>query len=305
MNDPQNSRPDQNRADTHDPFVGSAPNPAPAKNPTAPSPLSPERPSLHTPTVTHRSLADPLLAFAADMLDDAERNRKANKSRLEQLTRSVPDKDGRVRGFGLDESHPAVRRLAAQVDMLYKIEHEAELILAYFLRRHPLGAWVKARAQKGIGEKQGPRLLAVIGDPYINEATGQPRTVSQLWAYCGHGAPSRRRKGMTQDDLFALGNPVAKSRLWLISTSVLVAQGPLSAAYYDRKVKTEGRLHAAPCVRCGPSGKPAPVGSPWSDGHRNADALRVLGKTILRDLWKEAKRIHEQQGDTKEPQQHE
>lgn len=238
------------------------------------------------------SLADPFLALAADVLDDAERTRIANENRLRQLTRSEADSDGEHRGFGLDESHPDVARLAALVDALKKIEHQAALNLARLLRQHPLGDWVKA--QKGVGEKQAARLLAVVGDPYVNESTGELRTVSQLWAYCGHGDPSRRRfKGMSQADLFTLGSPVAKSRLWLISTAVLKAQGPLSQHYYDRKTKTEGRLHAAPCVRCGPSGKPAPEGSPWSDAHRHADALRVLGKAILRDLWREAKRLHE------------
>ncbi len=238
------------------------------------------------------SLSDPFLALAADVLDDAERTRIANENRLRQLTRSEADSDGEERGFGLDESHPDVARLAALVDMLKKIEHQAGLNLNRLLRQHPLGPWVKA--QKGIGEKQAARLLAVIGDPYVNEQTGEIRTVSQLWSYCGHGDPSRRKfKGMTQADLFTLGNPVAKSRVWLISCAVLKAQGPLSVVYYDRKAATEGRLHAATCVRCGPSGKPALEGSPWSDAHRHADALRITGKTILRDLWLEAKRIHE------------
>lgn len=241
---------------------------------------------------TPPSLSDPFLALAADVLDDAERTRIANENRLRQLTRTEADSDGHERGFGLDESHPDVARLAALVEMLRKIEHQAGLNLNRLLRQHPLGPWIKA--QKGIGEKQAARLLAVVGDPYINEQTGQPRTVSQLWAYCGHGDPARRKfKGMTQADLFTLGNPVAKSRVWLISCAVLKAQGPLSVAYYDRKAATEGRLHAAACVRCGPSGHPALEGSPWSDAHRHADALRITGKTILRDLWLEARRIHE------------
>ena len=259
-------------------------------------------------TPTRRSLSDPFLALAADVLDDAERTRIANENRLRQLTRAEEDSDGIERGFGLDESHPDVARLAALVDMLKQIEHQAGLNLNRLLRQHALGPWVKA--QKGIGEKQAARLLAVIGDPYINEQTGEIRTVSQLWAYCGHGDPARRKfKGMTQADLFTLGNPTAKSRLWLISCAVLKAGGgeekatsgstsipptpSLAAVYYHRKRATVGREHARECVRCGPSGKPAQIGSPWSDAHRHADALRITGKTILRDLWLEAKRIHE------------
>lgn len=238
------------------------------------------------------SLSDPFLSLAADVLDDAEQTRISNENRLRQLTRTGEDADGEERGFGLDESHPDVARLAALVDMLKQIEHQAGLNLNRLLRQHPLGEWVKA--QKGIGEKQAARLLAVIGDPYVNEHTGEVRTVSQLWAYCGHGDPKLRKfKGMTQADMFALGNPTAKSRVWLIACAVLKAQGPLVSVYYDRKEATEGRLHAAPCVRCGPSGKPALEGSPWSDAHRHADALRILGKEILRQMWLEAKRIHD------------
>lgn len=245
--------------------------------------------SISTP-MTGPSLADPFLALAADVLDDAERNRIANENRLRQLTRSETDADGEERGFGLDLTHPDVARLAVIVDMLAKVEHQSTLDLQRMMRNHPLGPWIKA--QKGIGDKQGARLLAVIGDP-SRFPDGTPRTVSQLWSYCGHGDPTRkRRKGMTQADLFALGNPVAKSRLWLISTACLKAQGPYADVYYARKEQTEGREHATDCVRCGPSGHPALTGSPWSLAHRHADALRVTGKAILRDLWVEARRLH-------------
>lgn len=237
-------------------------------------------------------LSAPFLALAADVLDDAEHTRIANENRLRQLTRTATDSDGQDRGFGLDESHPDVARLAELVKMLRQIEHQAGLNLQRLMRQHPLGPWVKA--QRGIGEKQGARLLAVIGDPYVNEQSGEIRTVSQLWSYCGHGDPNRKvRKGMTQAELFTLGNPVAKSRTWLISCAILKSQGPLSSVYYDRKAITEGRVHATDCRRCGPSGHPALAGSPWSDAHRHADALRVTGKTVLRGLWLEAKRLHE------------
>lgn len=260
--------------------------------PAAVGHLSDRPETMQSPTpMADTSLADPFLALAADVLDDAERTRISNENRLRQLTRTATDRDGEDRGFGLDASHPDVARLAALVDMLAQVEHQAGLNLKRLMRQHPLSPWIKA--QKGIGDKQAARLLAVIGDPCVNEQTGEDRSVSQLWAYCGHGDPTRkRRKGMTQADLFALGNPVAKSRTWLIACAVLKAQGPLSAVYYDRKAATEGRLHANVCVRCGPSGHPAQPDSPWSDAHRHADALRIAGKEILRGLWLEARRLH-------------
>lgn len=104
-------------------------------------------------------------------------------------------------------------------------------------------------------------------------------------------------------------NPTAKSRTYLIAEKCMMqfsAACKLAGEHvhecscstyrlvYDRrKAATEGRLHKVECVRCGPSGKPAPIGSPWSDAHRHADALRITSKTFLRDLWREAKRLHE------------
>jgi len=233
------------------------------------------------------------LAFVADLVDDLEATRIANENRLRHMTRDATDSDGGERGLGLDERDPAVATVAALVETLAGAEKTAVRLLEKEMKQHPLGPWVKA--QKGIGLKQAARLLASVGDPYINEQTGQPRTVSQLWSYCGHGDASRKpKKGMTQAEAFALGSPVAKMRLYLIACSIIKQMdSPLRKVYDDRKAETEFRLHATECRRCGPSGHPAQPGSPWSDGHRHADALRIVGKEVLRGLWLEGKRLHE------------
>lgn len=280
-------------------------------------------PAILSPTPNGDALAAPFLALAADVLDDAERTRIANENRLRQLTRTEADADGEERGFGLDESHPDVARLAAIVDMLAKVEHDATLNLARMMRKHPLGPWVKV--QRGVGEKQAARLLATIGDPYWNTLHDRPRTVSELWAFCGlhvlpasqpmrdtHSAlaggdssPTGGDTGQTQRDTHAQAagvaarrqkgqrsnwSTLAKTRAYLIAESMLRAGN--RETYDRRKAATEGRLHAAPCVRCGPSGKPAQTGTPWSDGHRHADALRITSKELLKQLWREARRIH-------------
>ena len=270
------------------------------------------------------SLADPFLALAADVLDDAERTRIANENRLRQLTRTATDTDGEERGFGLDLTHPDVARLAALVDMLAKIDHQATLNLNRLMRQHPLGAWCKQ--QRGVGEKQAARLLAVIGDPYWNTLYDRPRTVSELWAYCGlhvfpvgqsatsthrpdagggssptggdsghaatvthvvaAGVAARRQKGQK-----ANWSTTAKTRAYLIAESMLKAGN--REAYDKRKAATEGRVHVAPCAPCGPKGKPAEAGSPWSLKHRHVDAMRIQSKELLKELWREAKRLHE------------
>lgn len=235
-------------------------------------------------------LFDPMLALQADILDDLERTRIANENRLRQLTRSAVDSDGEERGFGLDASHPDVARTQGLVDALAALEHSATLNLQRALRSHPLGPWV--RAQRGVGEKQAARLLAAIGDPYWNDLHDRPRTVSELWAYSGYhvvdGTAAKRRKGVKSN-----WSSDAKMRVFLISESIVKAGGPWRKIYDDRKADTEGRVHVAPCVRCGPSGKPAQPGSEWSKGHRHADALRVLSKELLKGLWLEARRLHE------------
>jgi hypothetical protein len=129
-------------------------------------------------------LADPVLALAADMLDDLERVRIANENRLRQLTRSVDDSDGELRGFGLPETHPSVAATAALIEASLKLEHNAQLNLERILRKHPLGPWVNRTI--GVGPKQGARLLAAIGDPYWHVKHNRPRTVSELWAFCGY-----------------------------------------------------------------------------------------------------------------------
>lgn len=235
-----------------------------------------------------------VLVLCADVLDDLERTRVANENRLRQLTRTAVDSDGVERGFGLDESHPDVGRLAGLVTAIAELEHEATLNLRRKMRAHPLGAWIKT--QTGIGEKQAARLLAAIGDPYWNTLHDRPRTVSELWAYCGlhvlpaggepqicdpghrrcdaptgsPGVAARRRKGER-----ANWSNTAKMRAILIATSCMKKRSsPFRADYDDRRAHT------------------AVTHPEWTAKHSHNDALRITAKAILREMWREAKRIH-------------
>lgn len=325
-----------------------------------------------------------LLALAADTLDDLERARMAAKSRFRHMTRDEVDKDGGVRDLGLSTDVPEVLALAALVDGLTNLEHQAELALKRSLRQHPLGPWVKVTL--GVGEKQGARLLAAIGDPYWNTLHNRPRTVSELWAFCGYhvlpvggqdprdthtriaagrdlkqagGAvhePSDAQRRLGVAPSLALTLPAshtprdahsrlaggaqagtgqrgddtqsstagadhsaggdaghhigvapgrargqksnwsstAKMRAFLIAESCMQCrQSPYRAAYDDTRLKYAEATHQVECRRCGPAGRPAQPGSPLSDGHKHARALRLVAKTILRDLWREGKRLHD------------
>lgn len=304
------------------------------------------------------------LLLYADVLDDLEHTRNANANRLESLHR--------VKGL---EDTPEAAKLAGLVDGLAALEHQAILNLQRAMRTHPLGPWIKASI--GIGEKQGARLLAAIGNP------ADRHTVSQLWAYCGlhvlhpgqgtddphsgfagvdvlsspgpaspdthqvrvgaahsshldqslndghaqlvevdtsdpgqanhdahvsvAGVAPARRRGMR-----ANWNGTARQRVWLCAESCVkqlrkpcerpddapaaihvpdCACSPYRLVYDNGRTKYADAVHPVECVRCGPRGKPAPVGSPLSAKHQQARAYRLVMKAILRDLWCEARRL--------------
>lgn len=228
-----------------------------------PIPASPARADLDT------------IKALGSLLDDLELVRIMNGNRVGALERE--------HGEALPHLLDIQERIAA-------IEHLAHLELVRAWRKHPLAAW--AKTCPGIGEKSIARLIAIIGDP------GERPNVAKLWAYCGHGDARRKRaKGMSQVELFLLGNPRAKKQVWLIASKCVEFDGkpdkkgrprvrsPYRDVYDARRAETADRPHESTCVRCGPSGHPAPAGSPWSKAHQHADAIRVLGKSFLRDLW--------------------
>ena len=298
-------------------------------------------------------LAD--IGTCAVTLDDIEQVRIAleNRLRLFIKPRDEADKDGKERGYGWTLAAPPVANLALQVarmrcDSTVAIEalgdkpsksvgccqeHDAERNLTRALRAHPLGPWVKA--QKGIGEKQGARLLGVLGDPYVRPAMktadGQiepmrARTVSELWAYSGlhvveaetGGLAPRRQKGQR-----ANWSGAAKVKAILVAMSCVKQRDAACGEFqqetpylhvpgcgcstyrlvYDRsRANVADRVHHAECRNrsritpngCGTREHPewgAP-GSPWRPGHQQQHAIRVVAKEILKDLWREAARIH-------------
>ena len=197
------------------------------------------------------------------------------------------------------------------------VEEEMSKALKKCMRRPTFAAILKWQKQEaGIGEHLLARLLGATGNPRLKtpkhwEGRGHgdrilvaddpsPRTVGQLWSYCGHGDPTRvLHKGMTAEEVLQVGNKRTKAIVWNIAESCLKAGVRKSEAdtdvrigishygdvYLKRRKDTAERVHATDCVRCGPAGKPALIGSPWSKAHQHADALRIVGKEVLRDLW--------------------
>lgn len=237
-------------------------------------------------------LRDPVLALLSDSLDDIEQLRIATENRYRMLTRTEVDSDGEYRGLGLTPEVPSVARVAKMLDNIRVLEHQAALDLQRQLRASPLRPWVLR--EKGVGEKQAARLLAAIGDPYWNDLHARPRTVSELWAYAGYavhdGRADRRRKGVQGN-----WSAAAKTRTYLVAESCMKARtgGHYRDIYEEARAQYADATHPHDCIRCGPAGQPALAGTPLSAGHQHARALRLVAKEILRDLWIEAKTIHE------------
>lgn len=227
-----------------------------------------------------------LLTIYADLVDDLERSRIATENRIRSLCEAK----------GMAGS-PEEKRLILIANGLGESERKAINELKRAVKAHPLGPWIAAQA--GVGEKTAGRLLGVLGDPAMrfDPETGEltPRTVSQLWSYCGYGdaRKQRRTRGMTQEEAFACGNPTLKMRVYLIAEACVKNRGSAYRAVYDAaREKYADAIHDEECKRCGPSGKPAQPGSPLSDGHKHARAMRAVSKNFLRDLWAEARRAH-------------
>jgi hypothetical protein len=240
-------------------------------------------------------LADAELLIFADALDDLERVRIATENRVRSLRQ--------MKGLAGSKEEA---RLQGMVEAICNLEHQAELDLKRVVRTHPLGPWVKRT--KGVGEKQGARLLAAIGNPYWHAQQNRPRTVSELWAYTGYhvvpGDPDHSGSG-TQSPPVGVApfrrrgtkanwSSTAKMRAFLVAESCIKkSDSPYRPVYDAGREKYADAVHQVECKRCGPAGKPAQPGSPLSAGHQHARAMRLVSKAILRDLWIEAKALHE------------
>lgn len=264
-----------------------------------------------------RPFNDALLRVYADALDDMEATRIATENRVRALRQAK----------GMDGT-PEEQRLVGVVDALAGIEHKIELDLKRAIREHPLGPWIKRTV--GVGEKQGARLLAAIGDPYWHYAQDRPRKLYELYASAGYHVlrvdhtatdhPGQQRDD-TQEGLAGQGDtdhepvdvhtpsvgvaPVlrrgqkanwsqtAKMRAYLVAESCMKQRtSPFRKVYDDGRAKHADAVHDMECKRCGPAGKPAQPGSPLNDGHKHARAMRLVAKAVLKDLWQESRSIH-------------
>lgn len=236
---------------------------------------------------------DPMLFTLAQTLQDYETLRIAEEHRLRIFSTpsDVPDEDGVCRGFGYAEDSNEVQIVKGLIDPLKELEHRTVLSLQKRMRVNPI--WPYFKDVKGVGEKTLARLMACIGDPYLrplDDGSYTPRTVGQLWAYCGMHTiankdgeivAAKRMKGVQ-----ANWNTEAKTRLFLLSQNLLrqgirkdkdgnqFAVTEYGQLYLDRRAHTAVTHHE------------------WNPGHGLNDALRIMGKELLKQLWQAAREIH-------------
>lgn len=211
-------------------------------------------------------MSDHQLGLAAAFLSDIESVRIATENRVRSMT-----EEGDIRTALAD-------RLQMHAETLLAVEHAATLDLQREMRRHPLGPWVKGRV--GIGLKQGARMLAAIGDPYMRPAMfdeddnevepERPRRgPGELWQYAGHGDPARSQRRKGQRVQFS---PEAKMRVHLVAESCIKqAHSPYRPVYDAARASWADRE--------------------VSDGHKHNHGLRLVGKAILKDLFLEARAL--------------
>lgn len=217
-----------------------------------------------------RVLADAALNAYSATLDELESTRIAAENRL----RDLQARDGMAAaGHVLAIEHI--------VEATQALEHEADLALRRAMRQHPLGAWIKST--KGVGERQGARLLATLGDP------AERPNPAKLWQYAGHGDPerSRKRKGQTVEF-----NPTAKMRAHLVAEAAIKSgirktEGCDDSEGYD----LAHRVALTPLGQVYLNARASWTDRDTTDLHKHNHALRLTAKAMLLDLWREARRV--------------
>lgn len=191
--------------------------------------------------------------------------------------------DLRIQGIKRAGGTPA-KELEAALRFQTSAKREFEKLIRKEWRKHPLAPW--AKDIRGLGEHSVAYLMAKLngsarwaypkfwvegnGSGHKRELhLGEPyeRSLSQLWSYCTVGDPARKRhKGMTQEEAFGLGNQAIGPRLHLIAESFIKSRNERYRLVYDeRRLTTASRE--------------------WTDGHSHNDALRIIKKTFLADLY--------------------
>lgn len=160
------------------------------------------------------------------------------------------------------------------IEPCVKARHEIELEMKRIVRSLPIFQW--AKGVKGLGELGLAVILAEAGD-----LSGYPKK-GHLWKrlglapYEGKAYSTWRAKGgLTADEWVDAGySPRRRAEIYAVISEPLfrqqtVANGPYRAIY-DRRREHTAAAHPD-----------------WTKMHSHMDALRIMTKSLLRDLWQE------------------
>lgn len=227
-----------------------------------------------------------MLRFNVEALNDIETVRIAFENRYRSLTSVGVSENGHLWGQGLSPDSDEAKAVAKIVSDLIAIEKTLTKGVEKTVRSGPLATYIKEA--KGLGAKQVARLLAMIGDPYWHSAANRPRTVGELWAYCGLHVIDARAPRHTKGQQGNWNNE-ARKRAWLIAKSVEKQRDGKYRDLYDAtKAHYAGAVHMLDCAQC-----KAKAGEPMKPGHIQARALRRVAKEVLKDMWIASKAVHE------------
>lgn len=187
------------------------------------------------------------LRIAAGSLDD-----------IEGLRKSVANQKRGLAAHQLLDAK-AEKLIDFQLEHISAMETKARLALKHAVREHPLADWIKET--RGISEVGIGRLLAAIGAPDYNAAEDRPRRgPAELWAYCGYAPGQKRKRGQKSN-----WNAEAKMRAYVVAETVVKVGGPYREVYDQAKAAWADR--------------------DTTDLHKHNHALRIVAKTILKDIF--------------------
>lgn len=271
-----------------------------AVNATKPAVFSPVPPVLEGGTANPLAVPVPHPPFPLEIdlltlrmwaatYDAASRNKMATDARFRELT-------------NLQQHLPGAedQKLFAKQQK----DHARKMLFAAYKRAFPtIYAW--AVETPGLATSSDLAwLLALTGDPRVKqpyirletEPAGHvccekcgpgkhlvalketPRLVSQLWAYCGHGAAIKRRKGMTAAEALAGGNTMAKTLAHRLAEACMKMPGGITSTGKARKRSPYRDVYDAARAK-------VEAREDWTDGHKHNHAVRLTAKAILKDLW--------------------
>lgn len=207
--------------------------------------------------------------------DEAEEGREKVNARAARIVAAALN--GKEQKPEDEETYQSVAAdliaLSMSITPCTKQRHEIELEMKRTVRKLPVYEW--AKAVKGLGELGLAVIVAEAGDLSGYPKKGHVWKRLGLAPYKGQALSTWRMKGgLSADEWTDAGySPRRRAEIYAVISEPLfraqsVANGPYRAIYDRRRLTTE-ELHPD-----------------WSKAHSHADALRVMTKYLIRDLWK-------------------